>query len=292
LGHLAGQALAGLATGGVYALMALAIVMVHRATGSINLAQGEMATFSAFLAWQMIDWGWPFYAAAAGAVALSFAGGGAIGLGFHRTLRNAASLVAITATIALFAITNSVAGFLWGHMAKVLTSPFGSGPPLAGGLLSRHSAGMILSSMVIFIAISLFFRLTRTGLALRAAADNPVSATLAGIGPGRSAALGWGLGAAVGAVAGILVAPTLFLEPNMMGIVILFGLTAAVVGGLASPLGAVVAGLGLGVVEALATAFLPVVGRELKLALLVLAIPAFLILRPGGLWGPQAERRV
>lgn len=285
---LAGQIGAGLAVGGVYALMAVAIVLSHRTTGIINFAQGEMAMFSAFLGWQGIAWGFPWPLAFALAVLASVAFGLLIGAGFHRTLGGAPPLARIAATIALFPMVNSAAGLIWGHTTRAVPSPFGGGA-VAG--LPAHTAGTIVATLAIVAALGWFLRFTTTGLSLRAAADDPVAARLLGVAPGWSTAVAWGLSSGLGAAAGILVAPTLFLDPGMMSVVIVFGMAAAVVGGLASPAGAVIAGYALGIGEALMTSAMPTTGTELKLTLLVLLIVGVLLLRPSGLLATSATAR-
>jgi branched-chain amino acid transport system permease protein len=289
---LAQQVLAGLATGGIYACMALALVMIYQATDSLNFAQGEMATFSTFVAWQLIAWGVPYWAAFFLTVAVSFAGGVAIERVVFAPLRRATVLTHVVAYIALFVIFKSVAGLVWGFGVKPFPSPFGDRPLLESGLVGAHDAGMIAVILVLLALLYLFFRHTRLGLAMRAAASCPESARLVGVRVGWTVALGWGMAAAVGAVAGMLVAPALFLEPNMMLGVLLYGFAGAVVGGLTSPAGAVVGGLSMGVVENLAGTFVPYVGRELKLSIALAAVVAVLAARSGGLFGRRIVTRV
>src|SRR5699024_8515036 len=145
-------------------------------------------------------------------VALSFAGGALIERLLMRPIADAPALAQIVVFIALFAIFNSAAGFIWGHTIKTVASPFGSGPLFGSSLISMHQAGMIGVTLVLITALWLFFGVTKTGLAMRAAAENPESARLVGIRVSRMTALGWGMAAAIGAVAGILIAPVVFLE--------------------------------------------------------------------------------
>jgi branched-chain amino acid transport system permease protein len=284
--------LAGLATGSIYACLALAVVMIYQAIDHFNFAQGEMAMFSTFVAWQLLQWGAPFWVAFLAASALSFAGGVAIERVLFRPLHRAPVLSHIVAFIALFAILNSLAGFIWDHTLKTFPSPFGTRPLLGSGLISTREAGMIGVTALLLAGLYGFFRWTRVGLAMRAAATQPESARLVGIRVGWMLALGWGMAAAVGAVAGMLIAPVVFLEPNMMLGILLYGLAGAVVGGLSSPIGAVAGGFLVGVVENLAGAFIPHVGRELKLSIALVLIVAVLTLRPSGLFGRASVRRV
>jgi branched-chain amino acid transport system permease protein len=145
---------------------------------------------------------------------------------------------------------------------------------------------------VLLLVMFAFFRYTRLGLAMKAAAENPVSARLVGIRVGRMQALGWGLATAVGSIAGMLIAPIVFLEPNMMAGTVLYGFAGAVLGGLASPGGAVLGGLIVGVLENLSGTFIPVIGGELKLPIALLIIVAVLVVKPQGLLGRASTQRV
>jgi branched-chain amino acid transport system permease protein len=286
------QVLAGLATGGIYACMALAIVMIYQAIDGLNFAQGEMAMFSTFIAWQLIEWGIPYWAAFLITLAISFAGGVVIERVVLRPLHNAPILSHVAIFIALFAILNSGAGFIWDYQVKNFPTPFGTKSVLGQGLLSAHDAGMIGVTIVLLLLLYLFFRYTRTGLAMRAAAANPESARLVGVQVGWMLALGWGMAAAIGAVAGMMIAPVVFLEPNMMSSILLYGFAGAVVGGLTSPVGAVIGGLMVGVIENLAGTFIPVIGRELKLTIALTLIVFVLTVKPSGLFGRTVVHRV
>jgi branched-chain amino acid transport system permease protein len=286
------QVLAGLATGGIYACMALAIVMIYQAIDQLNFAQGEMAMFSTFIAWQLMQFGTPYWIAFVLTLAISFAGGVAIERVVLRPLQNAPILAHLAIFIALFAILNSAAGFIWDYQVKSFPTPFGTKPVLGAGLLSAHDAGMIGMTIVLLVLLFLFFRFTRIGLAMRAAAANPESARLVGVRVGWMLALGWGMAAAIGAVAGMLIAPVVFLEPNMMSSILLYGFAGAVVGGLTSPGGAVLGGVLVGIIENLAGTFIPVVGRELKLSIALALIILVLTVKPSGLFGRAVVHRV
>jgi branched-chain amino acid transport system permease protein len=286
------QVLAGLATGAIYATMALAVVMIYQAIDHLNFAQGEMAMFSTFLAWQMMQWGVPYWGAFAAAVALSFVGGLAIERVLFRPIHNAPILSQLVAFIALFSILNSSAGEIWDFTIKTFPTPFGTRPFLGSSLISTHQAGMIGVTLVMLGLLYLFFRGSRLGLAMRAAAANPESARLVGIRVGWMVALGWGMSAAIGAVAGMLIAPVVFLEPNMMLGVLLYGFAGAVLGGLSSPGGAVFGGFAVGVIENLAGTFIPYIGREMKLTIALVVIVAVLMVRPAGIFGRVVVSRV
>jgi branched-chain amino acid transport system permease protein len=286
------QVLAGLATGGIYACMALAIVMIYQAIDHLNFAQGEMAMFSTFIAWQLLQWGLPYWAAFILTVGISFIAGVLIERIVFKPLHNASVLSHIVVFIALFAILNSLAGFIWDFTIKPFPSPFGSQPLFGQKLISAHDAGMMAVTLAVLVLLYLFFTHTRTGLAMRAAAANPDSARLVGIRVAWMTALGWGMAAAIGAVAGMMIAPVVFLEPNMMLSILLYGFAGAVVGGLTSPAGAAIGGFSVGVIENLAGTFIPYVGRELKLSIALALIVLVLIVRPAGLFGRRLVTRV
>jgi branched-chain amino acid transport system permease protein len=286
------QVLAGLATGSIYALMALAVVMIYQAIDHLNFAQGEMAMFSTFLAWQMLQWGMPYWGAFVAAVVLSFIGGVAIERILFKPLQNASVLTQLVAFIALFSVLNSSAGQIWNYTIKTFPTPFGMAPLFGVTLISTHEAAMIGVTGVILALLYLFFRGSRLGLAMRAAAANPASARLVGIRVGWMVALGWGMSAVIGAVAGMLIAPVVYLEPNMMFGVLLYGFAGAVLGGLSSPGGAVFGGFAVGVIENLSGTYIPYFGQAMKLTIALVVIVAVLLVRPAGIFGRAVVSRV
>jgi len=286
------QVMAGLATGAIYACMALAVVMIYQAIDHLNFAQGEMAMFSTFIAWQLMAWGLPYWVAFFVTVVLSFIGGVLIERVLFRPLHNAPILSSLVGFIALFSILNSAAGYIWDYTIKTFPTPFGTKPLFGNGMVDAHEAGMIGVTLLLLGCLYLFFRGTRLGLAMRAAAANPQSARLVGIRVGWMTALGWGMAASIGAVAGMLIAPVVFLEPNMMLGVLLYGFAGAVLGGLTSPGGAVFGGFAVGIIENLAGTFIPYVGRELKLTIALVLIVVVLMFRPSGLFGRNVVSRV
>src|ERR1043166_9382348 len=191
------QVMAGLATGGIYACMALAVVMIFQAIDHLNFAQGEMAMFSTFIAWQVMQWGQPYWVAFVAAVVLSFIGGVLIERVLFRPIHNAPLLSNLVAFIALFSILNSLAGFICDFNIKTFPTPFGNKPLFGANLIGTHQAGMIGVTLAMLGLLYLFFRGTRIGLAMRAAAANPQSARLVGIRVGWMTALGWGMAGAV-----------------------------------------------------------------------------------------------
>jgi branched-chain amino acid transport system permease protein len=284
------QVFSGLATGGIYASLALALVMIYQSTNHINFAQGEMAMFSTYLSWSMIDAGLPYWWAFLMSVAISFIAGVVIERVIIRPVENAPLLSVVTVFIALLVIFNSVAGWIYTYTIKSFPSPFPDQPLFGNRFISSHELGVIGITLAVLVMLYLFFRFTPLGLAMRAAAQNPVSSRLVGIRVGWMLALGWGLAAAVGAVAGMLVAPIVYLEPNMMSGVLLYAFAAALVGGIDNPFGAVLGGFLVGVLENLVGAY--VIGTELKLTVALVLIIGVLVLKPTGLFGKVFVTRV
>jgi branched-chain amino acid transport system permease protein len=283
------QTFSGLAVGAIYASLALALVMIYRATDLVNFAQGEMAMFSTYIAWTLVNAGLPFWGAFLITLAASFVGGLAIERIIIRPIENAPVLAAIVVTIGLLLIINALAGWIYSYTLQDLPSPFPDRPVL-GALLTTRDLGVIGVTLVMLALLFAFFRFTATGLAMRAAAQNPQSARLCGINVNRMLAIGWGLAATIGATAGIMVAPILFLDPNMMDGVLLYAFTGALLGGIASPVGAVVGGLIVGVTENLVGTYL--IPSQLKLTVALMLIILVLVFKPNGLFGTAIVRRV
>jgi len=284
------QMLAGLATGGIYASVALALVMIYQATHHINFAQGEMAMFSTFVAWALIDAGLPYWGAFAITVLLSFVVAAAVEFVVIRPMHRAPELSVVVVFIGLLVIFHSLAGWLFGYTIKPFPSPFPRDAWYGSTLMSAHEVGAIVVALLMVALLFSLFRFTRVGLALRAAAQNPVSSRLVGISVGRMLMLGWGLAGAIGAVAGMMVAPVVFLDPNMMSGVLLYAFAGALIGGINNPVGAVLGGFIVGVLENLIGTY--VVGTELKLSVALALIIGVLIVRPQGLLGRRVVTRV
>jgi len=283
------QIFSGLAAGAIYASLALALVMIYRATDLVNFAQGEMAMFSTYIAWTLVNAGLPFWAAFVLTLVTSFLGGMTIERILIRPVENAPVLAAVVVTIGLLLIFNALAGWLFTYTLQEFPSPFPD-RTLFGALMTTRDLGVIGVTLVMLVLLFVFFRFTATGLAMRAAAQNPESARLCGIPVGRMLAIGWGLAAAIGATAGIMVAPVLFLDPNMMGGVLLYAFAGALLGGITSPVGAVVGGLIVGVTENLVGTYL--IASQLKLTVALGLIILVLVFRPNGLFGSAIVRRV
>jgi branched-chain amino acid transport system permease protein len=283
------QIFSGLAAGSIYASLALALVMIYRATDLVNFAQGEMAMFSTYIAWTLVNAGLPFWLAFLITLAASFAGGMIIERVVIRPVENAPVLAAVVVTIGLLLIFNSVAGWIYSYTVQDFPSPFPD-RPVFGALMTTRDLSVIGVTLLMLVLLFAFFRFTPIGLAMRAAAQNPASARLCGIRVGRMLAIGWGLAAMIGATAGVMVAPVLFLDPNMMGGVLIYAFAGALLGGITSPIGAVVGGLIVGVTENLVGTYL--IASQLKLTVAFALIILVLVFRPNGLFGTAVVRRV
>ena len=283
------QIVSGIATGGIYASVALALVMIYQATHHVNFAQGEMATFSTYIALVLINFGLPYWVAFVGSFVISFVIGVMIERLLMRPVANAPVLTSVGVFVGLLLIVNSLTGWFFDYTIKQFPSPFPN-KPLFGGFVSGHELGSTGVTLAVLILVYLFFKHTRLGLAMRAAAFNPASSRLVGVRVGWMLALGWGLAAGIGSVAGCMVAPVVFLDPNMMSGILLYAFAGALLGGIDSPLGAVLGGFMVGVIENLGGAY--VVGTELKLTLALVIIITVLTLKPSGLMGRKVYSRV
>jgi branched-chain amino acid transport system permease protein len=286
------QVLSGIASGGIYASLALALVLIYNAMGLVNFAQGEMAMLATFLAFTLIDHGISYWIALPVTIVVAFAGGIVIQRVVIRPVERAPVLTLVIVTLGLATLVNGLAGFLFGYLPRSFPSPFSvQTVSIFGAAASYQDLGVIGVSAVVLVLVYLLLQRTTLGLAMRAAAHHPEASRLLGVRVSWMLALGWGLASAVGAVSGIMVAPILLLEPNMMQTVIIYAFAAAVLGGIDSPLGAVIGGLIIGVTVNLAGAYAPGVGGDLQLAVAFAIIIAVLVLKPNGLLGRQAARR-
>ena len=284
------QVLSGLATGGIYASVALALVMIYQATHLVNFAQGELAMFSTYIAWSLINAGLPYWAAFFLTIAIAFAAGVAIERLIIRPVERAPVLAVVIVFIGLLVILNSLAGWIFTYTIKTFPSPFPERPLFGNTYLSSHELGAIGVTLIVLALVYAFFRFTPLGLAMRAAAQNPESSRLVGIRVGWMLALGWGLASSIGAVAGMMVAPIVYLDPNMMSGILLYAFAAALLGGIDNPWGAVLGGFLVGMLENLAGAYL--VGTELKLSVALVIIIGVLVVKPSGLFGRVLVTRV
>jgi branched-chain amino acid transport system permease protein len=279
----------GIAIGSIYGALALALVLIFRSTGIVNFAQGEMAMFSTFIAWGLVEAGLPLGLALISALLLSFAGGMAI----ERILiRPVDQLTILIVTLGLFILINSGAGWIWGFENRGFPRALPDGSAdLAGVNISYESIGIVLILLAVSGLLVLLFQRTKLGLAMRAAAANPDSSRLVGINVGRTLMIGWGLAALLGALAGVLVAPQLFLDVNFMGGVLVYSFAAATLGGFDSPKGAIIGGWIIGVAETLAGDYIGFIGSDLTILVPLVIIFVVLLVRPNGLFGsPEVVR--
>ena len=280
------QVISGLASGAIYASLAVALVLIYRSTDILNFAQGEMAMFSTYIVWQLLQNGAPYWLAVGITLVASFLAGIAIERVIIRPVEGKPELIVVIVTIGLFILINALAGYIWSFQVRGVPSPWVARNIALGGVrVSVSTLGILAAVALVVGLLFVLFAKTRLGLVLRAAAENPEASRLVGIRVGWMLALGWGLAAAVGALSGILVAPILFLDPNMMLSVLIFAFAAATLGGFESPGGAVLGGLIVGVTENLAATYVDAIGADLKIIVPMLLIVAVLLVRPQGLFG-------
>ena len=290
--------ISGLTNGSIYAILALALVVVFRATGTINFAQGELALFTTFVAWWLTTMSWPIWSAIGAALALGFLLGALMERLLIRPVQRRSDMAVLIVALRLFTGLNSLAGMLWGSDTKIMPSPFPNGPTdyisVGGARVYGDALGVLVALVVLLVLMSLLFRKTRVGLHMRAVADNAESATLAGVPTSRILAIGWGVAAAIGALAGVLVTP---LSPQQLGLTTMFPIfiaasAAALFGGLDSLVGAVVGGLTIGVLESMLSGYISVIGGSLQQTSALLIIVVILFVRPNGLFGTKKLERV
>jgi branched-chain amino acid transport system permease protein len=287
------QLVFGLSIGSVYGSLALALVLIHRATGIVNFAQGEMAMFTTFIAWSLItNHGFSFWPAFFVTLAIAFV----IGVGVERVVirpfYRASPLTIILVTIALFVIFNGLAAWIWSPETRAFLGPFSAKPFDIGGVaIARQDIGVLVVTLMSVILLWTFFRFTRIGLAMRAAAIGPEASRLLGVRVGWMFAGGWGFAAVLGAISGMMVAPIIFLSPTMMQATLIYAFAAAVLGGIDSPVGAIVGGLLLGVLTTLLGAYVGFISGELELPAAFVVLFLVLLIRPAGIFGRVVVRR-
>jgi branched-chain amino acid transport system permease protein len=297
------QVVTGVFTGSLYGLMALTFVLIWRSSRTLNFGQGEMATFTTFIAWALLLHV-SYVLAFALVLPIAFLLGAGLERGLIRQLQGKPALNALLVTLGLFLIFNSLSLSIWGAETHYIEPPV-SGSPFDIWGVKIPKYGLFVFGMTIGLTALLFmlFQFTKLGLALRATALNAKAAELAGISTGSMLMVGWGLAAVMGAAVGILIAPIAILTPNMAFGLLLLGFTAGVLGGLDSPGGVVIAGCLLGIIQNLVGAYLDDVVRFLQLpfgienpnqyrnivaiALIILVLQV----RPGGLFGTANKER-
>ena len=287
------QITSGLAIGSIFASLALALVLIYRTTDVVNFAQGEMATFTTYIAWSLMNHGLSYWPAFVLTLLIAFAGGVGIERVLIRPVEHRPEIVIVIMTIGILIVINGLTGWIWGAEVKAVDSPFPNKTvDVAGVAISTQDIGTFCVCIVSVLVLWAFFRFTTLGLAMRAVAVNSGASRLMGVRVGWMLALGWGFAAVLGAIAGLMAAPTAFLDPNMMLVILVYAFAAAVLGGIDSPIGAVVGGLILGVTVNLLGRYVDLVGEELKLPTALAVLLLVLVIRPQGLFGRVIVRRV
>ena len=278
----------GIATGSIYAALALALVLIYRSTGIVNFAQGEMAMFSTFVAWGLTQAGIAVGFAILITLVLSLIGGMVIERALIRPVEGGQELTLVVVTLGLFIFVNGLARWIWGSTNRGFPSLFPDGTAI--GVSDRVARARRRPARRRRHPVA-DLPADHLGLAMRAAAVDPAASRLVGIPVGRMLMLGWGMAAVCGALAGVLVAPRLFLDPNLMGPVIIYSFAAATLGGFDSPFGAVLGGWIIGIAEALAGGYVDFIGQDLKILVPLAVILCVLLVRPQGLFGsPEVAR--
>lgn len=280
----------GLATGSIYALMAISLVIIYNATRTINFAQGEMLMASAFIAWAAYH---AFRLPLGVVLLVAVVASALLALLIERTIiRHSISAThfdVLIITLGLSLMLRAGAGLLWTHDEFPFPSFFSERPIALGGVrVAPVSLGIIVASFVLMVALYLLFTHTRLGRAMRAVAQNQRAAQLMGISVERVYSASWVLASVVGGLAGVLIAPVIFLS-SKMGLIVINGFTAAVLGGFGSMPGAVAGGMLLGVIENLAPLYLP---SGIRYSVPFLILIGILVVRPSGLLGRTSQRKV
>ena len=284
----------GLAAGSLYALMALGLVLIYKTTDIVNFGYGDMTMFSTFIAYMMLTWyGLPFWAAFLGAIVAGLLLGVLVDQGLLRPAKDAPVVSLLIATLGIGMILEAIAGWVFGYDTKPFPYAIKGPPLLLGGvILRRHDLLVFAVATAIALLLFAMFKFTDIGIAMRATAQNRKAARLMGINTGRISSLSWALGVGIGAVAGVLIAPIVFLDLTRMILVMIKAFAAAVLGGFTSLPGAVLGGLLLGVIENLVSGYLPPLLAPLKTTFVFLLIILVLAIRPRGLLGEPLGRRV
>jgi branched-chain amino acid transport system permease protein len=287
------QTVAGLAQGAIFGSLALSLVLIYSATEVINFAQGEMAMATTYFAYQLTLWGLSYWAAFFLALAMGFVFGVVVQVAIIRPVQHSVIAVVIV-TVGLFVLIDGLVTWKWGADLKFMPAPFGNTVYHVGSVaFSLQDLGTLGVTIVSVLLLWVLFRFTKLGLAMRAAALRPASAALVGVRVNRMLAIGWGLAAVLGAVAGLMTEPMVYqLSPTMMQAILLYAFAAAVLGGLESPAGAVIGGLLLGVFLNLVGQYVGFATSELRLPIAFAVLLVVLLVKPHGLFGRKQVRRV
>jgi branched-chain amino acid transport system permease protein len=297
--NFAQQTINGLAIGSVYGALALALVLIYRATHVINFAQGELAMFTTYIAYELMLHGLSYWAAFAATLAIAFALGTVLQVTLIRPVQHRSVIAVVIVTVGLFILIDGIVNWIWGGDLKSMENPFGTASFVVGGVAIPHLyVGMMIVVFASVVLVWALFRFTKLGLGMRAAALRPAAAALVGVRVDSMLAVGWGLAAVLGAVAGLMAEPSqFFLSPTLMQPILVYAFAAAVLGGLESPVGALVGGLAIGVTLNLVVAYVPsswatYYGAELELPSAFAVLLLILLVKPTGLFGRREVRRV
>jgi branched-chain amino acid transport system permease protein len=286
----------GLALGSVYGSLALALVLVYRATHVINFAQGELAMLTTYIAYELMLHGLSYWEAFAATLTIAFTLGTALQVTLIRPVQHRSVIATVIVTVGLFILIDGVVNWIWGGGFKGMKSPFGYATFAVGGVVIQHSyVGMTLVVLASAVFVWALFRFTKLGLGMRAAALRPAAAAFVGVRVDSMLAIGWGLAALLGAVAGLMAMADpsqLFLSPTLMQPILVYAFAAAVLGGLESPAGALVGGLLIGVTTTLIIGYVPQITSELQLPFTFAILLVALLVKPSGLFGRREVRRV
>jgi branched-chain amino acid transport system permease protein len=283
----------GIQNGAVYASLAIALVLIFRTTGILNFAQGEMALYSTYIVWKLTTTGMPVWLAILLAIAISFVGGALIERVVIRPVERSSPLVIVIVTIGMFLAINSLTQLQFGSGQHALPSFYPQHTWRPGGVLISSNTLALVGMLALECAVLyLVLQRTKLGLAFRGVASNPESSRLLGVPVGRILMVGWGLAAAVGALAGALVVPTTTgLVPSSMQQILVFAFAAAALGGFDSVFGAVVGGMIVGVADAMTIGYVHAL-RGIDLLVPFGLILLVLLFRPAGLFGTTRVERV
>jgi branched-chain amino acid transport system permease protein len=284
----------GLALGAVYGSLALALVLVYRATRVVNFAQGELALATTYVAYQLMKWGLSYWEAFFATLAIAFVLGLALEVALVRPVQHRSVIAAVIVTVGLFILIDGVVNWIWGGDFKYMQTPFGTGTYHLGTVsIAKLYPGMLGVVLVSVVLVWALFRFTKLGLGMRAAALRPAESALVGVRVDWMLAIGWGLAAVLGAVAGLMAEPSqFFLDPTLMQPILVYAFAAAVLGGLESPAGAVVGGLAIGVSLNLVVQYVHPITSELQTPFAFAVLLVVLLLKPSGLFGHREVRRV
>jgi branched-chain amino acid transport system permease protein len=285
--------LSGLVEGMIYAAFALALVLIWRSTRIVNFAQGSMAAATAFIALALINAGQSYWVALIVALISGFVLGAVVERVIIRPVEGGPELNAVIVTLGLFVAIQASIAIIFGSSFQSFPTPFGVRGFEVGDTtiaLTPTSIYIIVAVLITMALLVALFRFTRVGLAMRASAFGQEVARLLGVRVGRMLTLGWALAAVVGSLSGLLIACGEFVYPAYMDSLIVFGFVAAVLGGLDSPVGAIVGGLLLGLALSYVSGYLPRGSALVNVAALVILMVVLLV-RPGGLFASSVARR-